>query len=687
MSHNPRHEIERLRAEIERHNALYYVEGRTEISDLEFDRLLKRLVELETQHPEWATPDSPTRKVGGEPIAGFVTVTHRVPMLSIDNEYDEAGVREFDKRVRKLLGSDDPVDYFCEYKIDGVALSLIYERGSLVQGVTRGDGRQGDDVTHNARTIQGVPLRLRMEQPPDLLEIRGEAYISNADFAHLRARQVAAGESPFANPRNATAGALKLLDPQLCAARRLRFYSHSVGATSQEVQSTQMAFVQQAAQAGIPVTPRARVVRGIDAAIEYCHELLEEIPGLDCEVDGFVIKVNELALRERLGTTSKSPRWVVAYKFEKYEGVSRIEAIEVQVGKTGTLTPVAHLQPVEIAGTTVSRASLHNSDEIERLGVRVGDWVVVEKAGKIIPHVVRVEEHRRDGSEMLFSFPQHCPDCDSDVSKDEGGVYIRCHNSECPAQLREGVRYFASRAAMDIEGLGIKLIEQLVKAGLVRSFADVYRLRDRRAELLALERMGEKSVDNLLEGIETSKSRPLWRLLTGLNIRHVGVRTAQILADHFGTIDALLEQTPEQLATVEEVGPIMAQSIYDHFHEPRVQNLLQQLRELGLNFGTPVEHKPANAGSGVLAGKTVVVTGSLVRFTREQINEWIHTHGGKPAGSVSKKTDYVVAGEKAGSKLEKAQALGIPVLTEDQFLELIGPGQAEDRESATTPSN
>jgi len=403
-------------------------------------------------------------------------------------------------------------------------------------------------------------------------------------------------------------------------------------------------------------------------------------------VDGFVIKVNELALRERLGTTSKSPRWVVAYKFEKYEGVSRIEAIEVQVGKTGTLTPVAHLQPVEIAGTTVSRASLHNSDEIDRLGVRGGDGVVVEKAGKIIPHVVRVEEHRRDGSEILFSFPQHCPDCDSDVSKDEGGVYIRCHNSECPAQLREGVRYFASRAAMDIEGLGIKLIEQLVKAGLVRSFADVYRLRDRRAELLALERMGEKSVDNLLEGIETSKSRPLWRLLTGLNIRHVGVRTAQILADHFGTIDALLEQTPEQLATVEEVGPIMAQSIYDHFHEPRVQNLLQQLRELGLNFGTPVEHKPANAGGGVLAGKTVVVTGSLVRFTREQINEWIHTHGGKPAGSVSKKTDYVVAGEKAGSKLEKAQVLGIPVLTEDQFLELIGPGQAEGRESATTPS-
>jgi DNA ligase (NAD+) len=675
MSNSPRQEIEQLRAEIERHNALYYVEGHPEISDLEFDRLLKRLVELETQHPELAAPDSPTRKVGGEPIAGFVTVTHRVPMLSIDNEYDEAGVREFDKRVRKLLGTEDLVDYFCEYKIDGVALSLIYERGSLVQGVTRGDGRQGDDVTHNARTILGVPLRLRMEQPPEVVEIRGETYISNADFAHLRARQVAAGEAPFANPRNATAGALKLLDPQLCAARRLRFYAHSVGATSQVEQRTQMEFVEQAARAGVPVTPRARVVRGIDAAIEYCHELLEEIPGLDCEVDGFVIKVNQLALRETLGTTSKSPRWVVAYKFEKYEGVSRIESIEVQVGKTGTLTPVAHLKPVEIAGTTVSRASLHNSDEIHRLGVRVGDWVVVEKAGKIIPHVVRVEEHRRDGTEHGFQFPTHCPDCGSPVSKDEGGVYIRCHNAECPAKLREGVRYFASRAAMDIEGLGIKLIEQLVKSGLVKSFADLYRLRERRTELLALERMGEKSVDNLLDGIEASKSRPLWRLLTGLNIRHVGVRTAQILADRFGTLDALLDQTPEQLSTVEEVGPIIAQSIAEHFQDARVRQLLDQLRGRGLNFGTPIERRESPGGVGRLAGKTVVVTGSLVRFTREQINELIHNHGGKPAGSVSKKTDYVVAGEKAGSKLEKAHSLGIPVLSEDQFFALVESSQ------------
>ncbi|MCY2963906.1 MAG: NAD-dependent DNA ligase LigA [Planctomycetota bacterium] len=675
MSESPKAEIERLRSEIERHNALYYVDGAAEISDLEYDRLLKRLIELERANPEFATPDSPSQKVGGSPVEGFVTVPHRVPMLSIDNEYDEAGVLEFDKRLRKLLEPGEAVEYFCEYKIDGVALSLIYENGSLVRGITRGDGRQGDDVTHNARTILGIPLRLRAKNPPELLEIRGETYISNADFAHLRAKQAEAGETPFANPRNAAAGALKLLDPQMCAARKLRFYAHSAGAISGPPYDSQLAFVRAVASFGVPITPRSKVVSEIATAVEYCHELLEEIPGLDCEVDGFVIKVNNLAQRERLGTTAKSPRWVVAYKFEKYEGVSRIEAIDVQVGKTGTLTPVAHLQPVEIAGTTVSRASLHNRDEIERLGVRIGDWVVVEKAGKIIPHVVRVEEHLRDGTEQQFEFPMICPECETPAVQDVGGVYIRCPNPQCPAQLREGVRYFASRAAMDIEGLGIKLIEQLTEAKLVTSFADIYRLKDRRADLLKLERMGEKSIDNLLSGIEVSKSRPLWRLLTGLNIRHVGTRTAQILADYFGTIDSMVEQTPEQLSAVEEVGPVIAQAIHAHFHHPRVAQLLNELRELGLNFGQPVERRTESAGR--LAGKTVVVTGSLVRFTRDQINELIHNAGGKPAGSVSKKTDYVVAGEKAGSKLDKAKELKIPVLTEDEFVEFLnGPALA-----------
>lgn len=660
-------EIERLRDEINRHNYLYYIEVRPEISDLEFDRLLKRLTELELQHPEFDTPDSPSHKVGGAPIEGFTTVTHRLPMLSIDNVYDEAGVREFDTRIRKLIESGEKIEYVVEYKVDGVAVSLVYENGSLVQAITRGDGRQGDDITHNARTLIGLPLKLRGKDHPQIFEIRGEALITNPDFAHIRAEQVAAGEQPFANPRNAAAGALKLLDPKMCAKRRVRFFAHSGGFVDPDPFCTHQEFLRHVADAGIPVTPRLKVVTGIDAALAYCQELMEQIHELEFEVDGFVIKVDDLDQRRRMGATSKNPRWVIAYKIERYEGISRIEEISVQVGKTGTLTPVAHLAPVEIDRTTVSRASLHNRDELNRLGVRIGDWVVVEKAGKIIPHVVRVEEHRRDGSEREFQFPANCPECQTSVVQDEGGVYIRCPNPSCPAQLRECLRYFASRGAMDIEGLGIKLIEQLTDTGMVQSFADIYRLKNRRDELINLERMAEKSADNLLEGIEASRSRPLWRLLTGLTIRHVGARTAQILADEFGTLDEILNQSAEQLAAVNEIGPVIAQSVHDYFHSPIGQAIVSELRDLGLNFGSPVSKKNA----GVLAGKTIVVTGTLQHFTRDSIKELIHQEGGIPAGSVSSKTDFVVAGEKAGSKLDKAKELGIRVLSEAEFIEMI----------------
>jgi DNA ligase (NAD+) len=673
MSRDVRDEIERLRAEVNRHNFLYYQQAAPEISDLEFDRLLKRLQELESQHPEYDSPDSPTHKVGGAPVTGFKTVVHRLPMLSIDNVYDAGELREFDARIRRLLPSGEPLEYAIEYKIDGVALALIYEHGRLVQGVTRGDGRQGDDITHNARTLRGVPLKLLTPKPPAYFEIRGEAYIGNADFAHIRAAQVAQGEQPFANPRNAAAGSLKLLDPKLCAARRLRFFAHSVGALEGIEFCTHLEFLQTVEKMGMPVTPRVGVVPTIDKALEYCDELMEGMHDLDFEVDGMVLKVNDCAQRERLGRTSKSPRWAIAYKLEKYEGVSRIEEIKVQVGKTGILTPVAHMLPVSIAGTTVSRASLHNRDELQRLGVRIGDWVVVEKAGKIIPHVVRVEEHRRDGTERPFHFPTHCPECHTAVVQDDGGVYLRCPNPHCPAQLRESVRYFASRAAMDIEGLGIKLIEQLIGAGLVRSFADIYRLPQRREDLLALDRMGEKSVDNLLEGIEQSKSRPLWRLLTGLNIRHVGTRVAQVLADQFGSLDEIARQTEEDLAEVNEIGPIIAHSVNSFFHSPFGRQIVEELRGQGLNFGTPVVKAEGGPGKqGVLAGQTIVVTGTLSRLTREEAQELIHAHGGKPAGSVSKNTDFVVAGERAGSKLEKARLLGVRVLTEDEFLELLG---------------
>ena len=460
MSSSTKAEIERLREEINGHNHLYYVEARPEISDLEFDRLLKRLEELEEKHPEYDSPDSPTHKVGGAPVEGFETLAHRLPMLSIDNVYDEAGVREFDTRIRKLIEPGEEIEYVVEYKVDGVALALIYDDGGLVQGITRGDGRNGDDITHNARTLLGVPLRLRGKKYPRVFEVRGEAFINNVDFAHIRAAQAEAGEQPFANPRNATAGAIKLLDSKLCARRRVRFYAHSGGFIEPDPFRTHVDFLACAKDAGIPLVPRGKVLAGIDHALEYCQELMEQIHELDFEVDGFVIKVNDLDQRRRMGATSKNPRWLIAYKFEKYEGTSRIEDITIQVGKTGTLTPVAHLRPVEIAGTTVSRASLHNRDELVRLGVKIGDWVVVEKAGKIIPHVVRVEEQRRDGSERDFHFPAKCPECLTSVVKDEGGVYIRCPNPNCPAQLRESIRFYASRAAMDIEGLGIKLIEQ-----------------------------------------------------------------------------------------------------------------------------------------------------------------------------------------------------------------------------------
>ena len=670
MSGSVQEEIESLRVDIRRHNRLYYVEGRPEISDLEFDRLLKRLEELERRYPEFDSSDSPSHKVGGEPIEGFETVEHRLPMLSIDNVYSEAELKKFDTRVRRLLG-DEPVEYAVEYKIDGVALALIYEDGRLVRGVTRGDGRRGDDITHNARTLRGVPLKLQADRPPPVLEIRGEAYIANSDFAHLRAAQQSRGEEPFANPRNTTAGALKLLDPKRCAERQVRFFAHGMGYVEGADWRTHTESLEAMRRMGIPVIPDIRALSGFDKALDYTHSLIDNLHALDFEVDGVVLKVNNLAQRERLGTTSKSPRWVVAYKWEKYEAITQVEDIAIQVGKTGALTPVAHLTPVEIAGTTVSRASLHNRDEIERLGVRIGDWVVVEKAGKIIPHVVRVEEHHRDGSEKPFLFPDRCPECNGEVEQDPGGVYIRCLNPDCPAQLRESLRFFASRAAMDIEGLGIKLIEQLLAAGLLTSLTDIYCLKDRRDQLLSLERMGEKSVDNLLAAIEQSKTRPLWRLLTGLNIRHVGTRHAHVLADVFGTVDEIMRQSEEDLAAVDEIGSVIAHSIHSFFASSTGRRLMEEFRALGLNLGQPVTHESTQTDSRPLAGKSIVVTGSLSRFTRDEIKELIHQKGGKPVGSVSKQTDFVVAGEKAGSKLTKAEQLGIPVLTEDEFLEML----------------
>jgi len=671
MSHSPREEVEQLRQELRRHNRLYYIEARPEVSDAEFDKLLRRLQELERLYPELDSADSPSHQVGGEPIGAFPTVEHRQPMLSIDNVYDEAAVREFDQRLRKLVTADT-LEYTVEYKIDGVAVALIYEQGVLVQGVTRGDGRRGDDITQNARTLRGIPLRLETADPPQRLEIRGEAYMTSTDFAHLRAEQEQRQETPYANPRNTTAGSLKLLDSRLCAARRLRFFAHGLGDQQGFSIGTHWDYLAWLRKAGMPSTPHVVRCQGIEEVLSECQKMAEALHTLAFEVDGLVIKVNDFALREQLGNTSKSPRWLIAYKWEKYEAVTQVESIEIQVGKTGTLTPVAHLTPVLIAGSTISRTSLHNRDELQRLGIRLGDWVLVEKAGKVIPHVLRVEEHRRTGTEQEYHFPTHCPECGSEVVQDAGGVYIRCQNPGCPAQLRESLRFFVSRQGMDIDGMGIKVIEQLITAGFLHGFADLYRLAQKKDELTGLDRLGEKSVEHMLSGIEASKQQPLWRLLTALNIRHVGTSNARILADTFGTLDALREQSAEQLEQIPEIGPVIARSVADFFHSPTGAAIVADLRAAGLNFGQPIPAAIAEQSKqpGALAGKTVVVTGTLTRFTRDSIKEFIHQQGGKAAGSVSRKTDYVVAGENAGSKLEQARELDIPVLNEDEFLAL-----------------
>ena len=589
-------------------------------------------------------------------------------MLSIDNTYTVDELRAFGARVDKLLGGG-PVEWVVELKIDGVAVGLVYERGRFVQGATRGDGRVGDDVTHNIRTVLGVPLRLIGKDAPDLLEVRGEIYITNSDLVAINQQREAAGEPPYANPRNLAGGGIKLLDPREAAQRRMRLFCHGVGNVAGLQQKNHMDFLAALARWGLPPTPLVECFPTFDAAVAHCDELIERLHELDFEVDGFVLKVNDFAQRERLGATSKSPRWLIAYKFEKYEATTRLNHIRVQVGKTGAITPVADLEPVQLAGTTVSRASLHNADEIERKDIRVGDTVVVEKAGKIIPHIVRVEKHLRPAGSRPFHFPTKCPECKTPLVRDEGGVYIRCPNPLCPAQLKERIRYFASRSAMDIEGLGDKLVDQLVSEGLVQSFSDIYRLAVE--QLAGLERMGEKSAGNLVENIAASKSRGLARLLNALSIRHVGTRVATVLAEHLGSIDALRKASVEDLAEINEVGPVIAQSVFDFMHDPHSAAAIADLEKVGVAMTAERSAADRAVESRPLAGKTLVVTGTLENYTREEIEALIARHGGRAASSVSKKTDYVVAGEKAGSKLDKAKKLGVKILSETEFEALL----------------
>jgi DNA ligase (NAD+) len=654
--------IEALRRTIEHHNYRYYIENSPEISDLEFDMLQKELQELESEHPELITPDSPTQRVGGQPIEGFRQVAHRVPMLSIENTYNEDEVREFDARIRRWLETETP-QYVVEHKIDGVSASLLYENGRFTLGLTRGDGTRGDDITHNLRTVRDIPLRLleHNRKAPDVLEIRGEIYMTNSELSRLNKLQSERQERVFANCRNAAAGTLKLLDPRQSGQRLLRFFAHSEGQLHGLSLETHDGFLDLIRSYGIPVVPHSKPFASIEEVLTYCKEILEVRGELDYETDGLVIKVNGFAQRDRLGATSKSPRWVIAYKVELWQSNTRIEDIYVQVGKTGTLTPVAELQTVEIAGTKVSRVSLHNADEIARKDIRIGDNVIVEKAGKIIPHVVRVELEKRSGSERSFQFPTECPVCKGEVGRDEGGVYIRCLNPSCPAQLKERLRFFASRRAMDIEGLGPALIDQLVDRGIVRSLPDIYRLTAEQLE--SLERMGEKSAQNLIEGIQDSKERGLARVLAALGIRHIGERNARLLAAEFGDVDALMAAEQERLAQIPGVGPIVAESVHRFFQSEAGSETIRNLRSYGIKMSEDTSAKTA-APESRFAGKTFVVTGTMERLSRTEVEERIRRLGGMTSSSVSKKTDFVVAGSNPGSKLHKAKELGIEILSE-----------------------
>jgi len=659
--------IAELRAEINAHDRHYYLEAAPIISDLAYDRLVQELKRLEEAHPQLITPDSPTQRVSGEPVSELTQVTHREPMLSIENTYELNELREFFARTNRGLPTED-VSWVMELKIDGVAASLIYEHGVLMRAVTRGDGRVGDDVTHNARTIRDIPLHLAPvhgHPVPDLIEIRGEVYMTNRDLESLNVARGKAGEPPFANPRNVAAGTLRLLDPRICAARKLRFFCHGVGYSSVETAKTHWEFLRIVRHWGLPPTPHAQRITNIEEAAAAVESLESELHNLDFEVDGVVFKVDRFDQRSLLGATTKSPRWVVAYKFEKYEAVTQLLKIEVQVGKTGTVTPVAHLQPVEIAGTTVSRASLHNADEIERLDVRVGDWVVVEKAGKIIPHVVRIEKHRRAHSLPKYRFPTHCPACGSTLQRDPGGVYIRCINHACPAQLQQRLEYFASRSCMDIDGLGSRQIERLIGSNKVGSYGDLYQLTVE--DFQQFYKQGSKIAEKLVENIQNSRERGLTRVLTAIAIPHVGTRAAQLLARQFETIEALQAASVEELAEVPDIGPVIAQSVRSFLHSAMGRKVIDELRAAGVKLAEPRPRGKSQA----LAGKTFVVTGTLENYSRQEAQAAIEAHGGRAASSVSKKTDYVLAGKEPGSKLEQALKLGVPVIDEQQFLALL----------------
>ncbi len=679
-------EIEKLRKEIEEHNRRYYVEARPAISDFEFDKLMRRLVDLEAEFPELAAPDSPSRRVGGEPLKIFKQVKHRIPMLSLDNTYSVEEVRDFDVRVRKGLektgvlksqkGLFDEttgalVPYFAEEKIDGVSISLKYEKGLFVQGATRGNGEVGDDITENLKTLRSIPLRLPASQNfrgkiPAVLEVRGEAFIAKSQFKKINLEKEKNGEELFANPRNACAGSLKLLDPKMVASRKLDAFMHGLvfvdGGPVFETHSEAMTFLK---SLGFRTIPNTALCNGIEAVTRFMDAYAAKRARLDYETDGLVIKVDRLAEQKLLGMTTKAPRWMIAYKYAAERAETTLENIRIQVGRTGVLTPVADLKPVQLGGTTVSRASLHNQDEIERLDVRIGDHVLIEKSGEIIPKVIEVLKDKRKAKLAKFHYPAECPVCGSKVHQVEGEVAVRCMNPSCAAQLKGRLRHFVQRNAMDIEGLGSVWIDQLVEKGFLTSLEDIYALNF--DEIMTLERMGQKSTENLFEGIRQSKERPLHRLIYALGIPDVGEHAAYILAARFGSLDQLAAASHDDLMAVPEIGPVTASSAYEFFHEKSARKTLEKLKAAGVRFDLVEKQEQAN----FFSAKTCVVTGTLEKLERDQAEALLRRLGAKPSGSVSRKTDMLIVGESAGSKLAKARELGVRIVEEKEFYKLL----------------
>jgi DNA ligase (NAD+) len=660
-----RKRVEKLREEIEYHNYRYYVLDQPEISDAQYDRLMRELENLEEQYPELRTPNSPTQRVGAPPLEAFEIVRHTIPMLSLSNAFDESETKDFDKRVKKFLGTSEDVVYVTEPKLDGLAVELVYERGQFTVGSTRGDGINGENITQNLRTIKTIPLQLiRKEIPtPGRLEVRGEVIIQLNRFRELNRKREEMDEPLFANPRNAAAGSVRQLDSKITAERPLEIYCYGLGEVTGRTFKTQWEILQTFPKWGLRTNPHIRRCKNIDEVFEYYHEMSERRENLPYEIDGIVIKVDRLDLQARLGEISRSPRWALAFKFQPKQETTKILDIIVQVGRTGALTPVAVMEPVKVGGVEISRATLHNQDEIDKKDVRVGDTVIIQRAGDVIPKVVQVIESKRTGKEKKFKMPSKCPVCGAEVIKEE--AIHRCIGLDCPAQLKGRIKHFASKRAMDIEGLGVKLIDQLVDKGLVKDVANIYYIK--KDELIALERMADKSAQNIIDAIEASKTKPLSKFLYALGIRHVGEHISEVLALRFPRLEDLFHASEEDLMEVEEVGPEVAASVFQFFRDKKNRDSIELLKKAGVKVIEPeVKEK------GKLAGKTFVFTGALKTFGRDEVRNLVKSLGGVTASSVSKKVDFVVVGEDPGSKLDKAKELGVKILTEEEFKKMVG---------------